>query len=389
MKKIKKLILIVFMFIIGLSLVACGNDETRVNEIHNKSYNYELTTITELENAIEIVAEKCKPAVLGVTAYTKKPFSLIYEQSSTGSGAVYNASARMKDGTIVEDISTTIDSDDVETYQYYLVTNRHCVEKADKLKIYDGDEDIELECELKAYDDKIDLAVIYFEYTKYIQPLTFADSNELRAGQFVIAIGHPYGYDYYGSVSLGVVSAAKRYLKDDTDNDGTYDWDAEYIQHTAPINSGNSGGPLLNLEGKIIGINTLKIADSDADNMGFAIPSNVVYNDVEILAAGSSPKRVTLGVTGVEVRTLTDEGKAEYEIPADMNNGFLITTVGDGAAKNAGLEVGDVILKLDGRDIRYTYEIKMILNNYTENSGDTASVYVYRKGEYKVFTLTF
>jgi serine protease Do len=160
---------------------------------------------------------------------------------SFGSGVIYKREEIKK-------------GDKVTNYKYYVLTNRHVILEegatADQkfvIYAYLGKEDLEIKADIVGYDTKVDIAVITFEYSKYIQPVKIADSDELERGNFVIAMGNYYGYDFYGSTTFGVVSGEKRYLSDDTDADGVDDFYSAFIQHDASINPGGSGGVLFNI----------------------------------------------------------------------------------------------------------------------------------------------
>ncbi len=162
---------------------------------------------------------------------------------------------------------------------YFAVTNNHVVEGNDELSVVENDFSSSsrpklLDAEVLGVNEAYDVAVIRFKSSKSIKPLEFGDSSKIFPGQNVYALGSPYGYDFQGSITSGIVSAPTRKIR----NEGkTY----EYIQTDAAINPGNSGGPLLNSKGEVIGMNTLKMAGIESDNMGFAIPSNVVVSIIE------------------------------------------------------------------------------------------------------------
>jgi S1-C subfamily serine protease len=176
------------------------------NEIYNKSYQIDEISISEFEDLVEAVVEKASPAVLGITNYTASGIAGVYSVCCTGSGAIYRGIAHMKNGDDLA-VVDTINRDDVDHYEYYFVTNRHVVvdeddNVTDKLEVYIGEDDQSIVAELIQYDPQVDLAVGKFNHTKYIQPLEFADSDQLKAGNFALAIGSPSGLDYYGSVTL-------------------------------------------------------------------------------------------------------------------------------------------------------------------------------------------
>lgn len=382
MKKIKLSLLLVMIL---LMVSGCG--ELVTNEIYNRSYYAEIS-ITEFEELVEATVDKVAPAVLGVSNYQRSALG-IYSLEAVGSGVVYRGIAIMNDDTEVA-IDDTLDSESVRIYRYYLVTNRHVIENSDRVRVYMGDEDVEVAAEVLQYDDQVDLAVVQFESTKFIQPLDFADSNLLKRGSFAIAVGNPSGYEFYGSATFGIVSYPKRYMSDDTDGDGINDWDSEYIQHDVAINPGNSGGPLVNTKGEIIGINTMKFVSDDIDNMGFSIPSNLVSELVELLEEGIKPQRAKLGVTGIVIRDLDDVGRSEYAIPEEIVQGFVITSIiPGGVAAQANLIIGDIIVAFNDVNIRYSYELRAELGKMLIGSGDTAIIRIYRSGEYFDMPVTF
>lgn len=377
--------LIVILLIIMCFVFGCNSIN---NDIYNKSYSVSLDVI-ELQNTLNATVEKAKHAVLGVSNYKRNIFTLGYTLDSQGSGVIYNAFALLKDDTRVDDITLTKESDNVSKYCYYLVTNYHVVEGAAKVCVYDGEEDVEIDGQLLGTDRSVDLAVIYFEYAKYIEPLMFADSSLAKAGDFVISIGSPYGYEYYGTASFGIISNTDRILAFDSNDDGKNDYDTIFIQHDSPINSGNSGGPLINIYGEIVGINSQKIADRDADNMGFAIPSNTVSKTVEKLASGSTPKRASLSMQVSEIRGMESSDRVEKGIPEDLNYGLFVDSVNNGSFKDAGVKSGDILLSINGVRILYTYTAKAELKNFFTNNGESTVIIIYRDGEYLELTIYF
>lgn len=383
MKKIKKIsFILVFSFIMLFSLSGC--DRIINNEIYNKSYNVTID-LEEFEDLITAAIEKAAPAVIGVSNYER---SLIgsYSLSSTGSGVVYKCVATMKDGSIEEDFSKTLDSNDVKEYTYYAVTNRHVIEgDRAKIKVYLDEENTKIDATVLGYDDKVDISVIKFNHTNYIQPIEFADSEAIKRGNFAIAIGNPNGYDYYGSATFGIISYPKRYMSDDTDDDGVNDWDSQYIQHDVAINPGNSGGALINIKGELIGINTLKLVSDDIDNMGFAIPSNLVKELIEVLEKGETPKRYTLGISVYEISTLLNkedfsEGSVpDITIPEDIKYGLYVNEVNNDGLAYGKLQVGDIILEFNGAKILGSKEFRAELGNVL--AGEVATLKVYRESE--------
>ncbi len=345
---------------------------------------------TDLQQGIIDVIAQTKGSILGVSNYTFDSTAQKYTKYALGSGFVYKAWFVLKDGSVIYELDEIITFDEVDKYCYYLVTNKHVVEGSDAVKIYLWSEDIEVPATLMQYDDKVDLAVVYFEHDRYIEPLAFADSDLLQSGEFAIAIGNPSGYEYSSSATFGIISHPKRYVSDDTDDDGVNDWDAEYIQHDVAINPGNSGGPLLNLQGEVIGINTMKFAATEIDSMGFSIPSNVVSGLVGLLEQGLKPVRARLGVTVIEVLDLLDFPDPLYPIPEGVTYGLYVTEVGAGSVGAAGgILANDIILCFNGVSLYRSLALRAELGKIIVGSGQQIEAEVLRNGETITLTLTF
>src|SRR6202043_1189546 len=219
-----------------------------------------------------------------------------------------------------------------------VVTNNHVIADADEINVIMNDGS-KIKAELVGVDKKTDLAVLKFKPPKPLTAVKFGDSDKLRLGERVIAIGNPFSLG--GTVTAGIVSARNRDI-----NSGPYD---SYIQTDAAINRGNSGGPLFNLDGEVIGVNTLIISPSGGSiGIGFAVPSKTVAGVVDQLRQFGELRR---GWLGVRIQQVTDEIAESLNIkPA---RGALIAGVDDkGPAKPAGIEPGDVVITFDGKEIK-------------------------------------
>ena len=267
-KRIKYLILIIAS-LFSFALVGCAEEKT-INEIYNVSYTGSIT-IEGLEDAIQAVIKNSKDAVVTVCNYTYS-FGGI-DLQGTGTAIIYEAKAVLSDGTIIDAKDTYSDATNVDHYEYKAITNQHVIDDAYKVRVCFDDEEEDVDVE-KIYENKEkDLAILSFS-SKFVLPtLEFGDSENLKAGTFVVAIGSPNGIQYEDSASFGIISYVKRYI---IEKSGIRKVTNEYIQTDCALSPGNSGGPLLDLSGKVIGINTMKISDTETEGMGFAIPSNVV-----------------------------------------------------------------------------------------------------------------
>ena len=230
-----------------------------------------------------------------------------------------------------------------------MVTNNHVIADADEITVVFNDGS-KLKAELIGKDSKTDLAVLRVKPDKPLKAVKFGNSEKLRLGEWVIAIGNPFSLG--GSVTAGIVSARNRDI-----NSGPYD---NYIQTDAAINRGNSGGPLFNLEGEVIGVNTAIISPSGGSiGIGFAVPANTALAVIDQLREF---KEVRRGWLGVRIQQVTDEIADSLGIkPA---RGALVAGIDDkGPAKPAGIEPGDVIVKFDGKDIKEMRDLPKIVGD--------------------------
>ena len=263
-----------------LVLVKGGSSVSTSDPVNNEEENITKTIdVSTLSNIYEPIIMKAKTFVVGVNSYIRlRQMVSLYESAS---GVIYKRYCILNDGTEVEDDGNVAS---FYAYKYYVITCKHVIDKASIVEVYYGD--VTYEANIIAYDKKIDLGVITFVTDRYFATASFADSSEVETGEFVFAFGSNYGEEYFNSATMGVVSYYSRYVSTDTDDDGTNDWDSLYIQHDCAIGDGSSGGPLLNMKGQVIGINSKKISSAKIDNMGFAIPSNLTIELCDQLAQG-------------------------------------------------------------------------------------------------------
>ena len=253
-----------------------------------------------------------------------------------------------------------------------IVTNNHVIDGADEISVILND-GTKLKAELVGKDSKSDLALLRVHYDKPLKFVKFGDSDKLRLGEWVIAIGNPFSLG--GTVTAGIVSARNRDI-----NSGPYD---NYIQTDAAINRGNSGGPLFNLNGNVIGINTAIISPSGGSiGIGFAIPSDSAIPVIDQLQKYGEARR---GWLGVRIQEVTDELADSLNIgPA---RGALVAGVdGKGPAKPAGIEPGDVVVAFDGHDIKEMRDLPRIVADTPV--GKQVDVVVIRKGKQATLKVT-
>lgn len=252
----------------------------------------------------------------------------------------------------------------------FIVTNNHVIEGADEIMVEfrDGSE---LPATVIGTDPNTDIAVLKVEPETPLTFVPFGDSDVMRVGDWVMAMGNPLGQGF--SVSVGIVSARERALS------GTYD---DFIQTDAAINRGNSGGPLFNMAGEVVGVNTAILSPNGGSiGIGFSMASNVVAGVVNQLQEFGETRRGWLGVRIQDVTAEIAEG-----LGLDVVTGALVTDVPEGPARAAGMEVGDVITTFDGVEVDDTRELVRVVG--ASGVGETVRVVVYRDGATQTLLVT-
>lgn len=343
------------------SLIGTSNSQNSDSTNLNNLNTQQVSLLDFSETGIG-VANKVKPSIVGITVEFSVN-SIFYNSSGTakasGSGIIIS-----EDGYILTNnhiVSSTSESNNA----FYEVG------KANKVTVKLYNDDTEYEAQIIGTDSQTDLAVIKIDKTG-LTPAELGDSDSVQVGEFAMAIGNPLGLD--NSVTAGIVSAVNREV---TDSDGN-----KYlaIQTDAAINAGNSGGALVNSQGQVIGVNTLKLSGEDVEGVGFAIPINSTKEIYEQLIQYNKVKRPYIGIGGIDL----DEETAKKN---NLVVGIYIKTIEDfSAAEKAGLRIGDVIIEADGQKITTMDELNEIKNS--KSIGDTIELKVYRNGNEKEVTVT-
>ena len=322
------------------------------------------------------LAEELSPSVVNITT------------STTIAGVTDQARPQIPEGSPFEDLfkdffnngeggqarprrSSALGSGFVISADGYIVTNNHVIDKADEIVIefFDGKE---LVAELVGRDPKTDIAVLKVEATEPLPFVGFGDSDIARVGDWVMAIGNPLGQGF--SVSAGIISARNRTLRS-----GPYD---DFIQTDAAINRGNSGGPLFNMNGEVIGVNTAIISPNGGSiGLGFSMSSRVVGRVVNQLKEYGETRR---GWLGVQIQDI-DSDMAEA-LGLKKVSGALVSGVPDGPGADAGILSGDVILSFDGMEVENTRGLVTIVGN--ADVGKVVDVIIFRDGKSKTIKVT-
>ena len=329
-----------------------------------------LISLSNYSNTAVFAANKILPSIVGIevsyTATSNSIFGFGTPQTSTatatGSGIIIS-----EDGYILTN-NHVVDTSSSNSYSYYDISDATSVKV--KLNSATYGNDATFDAKIVGKDSQTDLAVLKIDKTG-LTAAEFGDSDQAVVGEFVMAVGSPLGLDT--TVTQGIVSAVNR----EVESDGT-----KYtcIQTDAAINSGNSGGALVNSEGKVIGINTLKLSGSGVEGIGFAIPINSTLDVTDQLINHNKVLRPYIGISGINL----DESTAKKY---NLTVGVYVKTVQNfSPAEKAGLQSGDVIVKADDKDITTMDELNDIKNSH--KIGDTMKLKINRNGEEKEVTLT-
>lgn len=319
----------------------------------NSAISADLVDLVQYSDTSVAVAQKVLPSIVGIKIkYSVNSLFGSSEAEATGSGIIINS-----DGYIITNnhvVSTESSS------SYYEI------EEASKMTVTLFNDTKEYEAKIIGTDAYTDLAVIKIDASNLeLIPAILGNSDNVKVGEFAMAIGCPLGLE--STVTSGIISAVNRTVQSD---DGT-----EYvcIQTDAAINSGNSGGALVNSNGEVIGINTLKLSGAGVEGMGFAIPITSTADVIKQLIEYQTVKRPYIGISGVAV----DETTAKrYNLPTGV---YVYTISENSPAKQAGLQKGDVITKIGETEVSTVSELNKVRNTY--KIGDTVSLTIYRNGE--------
>ena len=351
------------------SVSTSSNTSTSTN---TGTVNTDLVSLSKYSDTAVYAANKILPSIVGISiTYNVTSSSPLYSMFGQGRGNSTTSEATASGSGIII-------SDDG-----YIVTNNHVVDSSSESTYYDISEatsvkvslygdDTQYDAKIIGKDSQTELAVLKIDKTG-LTAAEFADSDSVKVGEFAMAVGNPL--DLGTSITCGVVSATNRKVQD---SDGTTTYTC--IQTDAAINSGNSGGALVNSQGQVIGINTLKVASTGVEGIGFAIPINSTTDIIDQLKTNQKVKRPYIGISG---RDLDDDTAKRY----NLVKGVYVVSVDEySAAEKAGLKTGDVIVGIDDKSISTMNELNEIKN--THSIGDTVKLKINRDGQEKEIDLT-
>lgn len=300
------------------------------------------------DSSVTNAVATAQPAVVTVNNFAQSGFSSEAVEAGVGSGVIYK-----KEGDSA-----------------FIATNHHVVNGADKLTVTFND-GTTAEATLMGSDATYDLAVLKVDADKVPAVISIGKSSELKPGQTVIAIGNPLG-QFENSVTRGVVSSTSRLVPVDTDENGQADFNAEVIQTDAAINPGNSGGALINEEGQLVGINSMKIATAEVEGVGFSIPVDIALPLINQIEQTGEVNHPSLGVSLRDVSEFPQGYLTEQiNLPESVTAGTIIVEVQqNSSAAKAGLKARDVIVKINDKDVSSFIDLRSELIRDTDGTVD-------------------
>ncbi len=317
----------------------------------------EREVVTQEEARIDAI-NTVSPAIVGVVNFSRNT------TQGEGSGIVYKTDGK----------------------DAYIVTNQHVIDSGDYFEVVFSNGN-RAEATLIGSDIYTDLAVLKVSDVEVEAVAEFGNTEDLQIGQTVIAIGNPLGLDFAGSATSGIVSGKDRVISVDLNGDNYDDWEMTVLQTDTAINPGNSGGALINLDGKVVGINSMKIATSSVEGMSFSIPTYVALPIINDLETYGEVHRPQLGVYIQEMSMIPDRLKEILNIPTDQKTGVFIYEVFEGGvAEKMGLKAGDIITAVNGEEVEDTMAFRKKL--YSMREGDNLELTVIQDGETKNLSTT-
>lgn len=349
--------------------VSSSDDSQATTKVSNVKVNVS-TQATKAFN-------KIKRAVVTVEAYQKSDNSIDSIFGFSSGSSEETTSESEGSGVIYKKNGNTA----------YVVTNNHVISGADSfyVMLYSGKR---VKATVVGKDSVSDLAILKIDAKNVEQTATFGNSDNIQVGETALAIGSPMGSEYATSLTQGIISAKKRTL-DITNSSGVTTGSTTVIQTDAAINSGNSGGPLVNLDGQVIGINSMKLSSNSSssenasvEGMGFAIPSNEVVKIINQLVTKGKVSRPALGISGIDLDYVSDSAKSDtLKLPDGVDSGVVVMKSDSDSPLKDVLSKYDVIVSLGGKKVTGISSLKTAL--YAHKVGDSVTIKYYHDGQLK------
>ncbi|EGS38685.1 trypsin [Staphylococcus capitis VCU116] len=360
-----KLLIIIGIILLLLILNAIfttvnKNDHTNDSAFNGNDKNH-TTTMKNANNSVKSVVTVQN----NVSNNTTIPKSKSGSDNEIGSGVVYK-----KVGDSI-----------------YILTNAHVVGDKDKQKVtYNNNKSVE--GKVVGKDKWSDIAVVKAKLSdESMKPITLGDSNNLVLGESILVVGNPLGVDFKGSVSKGIISGLDRHVPVDIDKDNSYDVLMKAFQVDAPVNPGNSGGAVVDKDGRLIGIISLKIDMENVEGMAFAIPINDVRKIAQQLEDNGKVQYPNTGIKIKNVADISSEEREEANLPSSVNNGVFVNDVKENSlGEKSGLKKDDVIVELDGKTVEDNLRYRQIIFSHRDDL-KTLTAKIYRNGTEKTIQI--
>lgn len=332
-----------------------GTTSSTTTAVACKSCN---STVIMENGSLAAAVEKSYDSAVMIRNYSNN------KVSSTGSGFIYK----------------------IDDKYAYVMTNHHVVSGGNKWTIISSTDE-EIEGKVLGSDEYLDLAVIRVDKKSYMNNISIGNSEKVKLGDTVFTIGAPVGYEYRGTVTKGIVSGLNRLVEVSVKTNYSGDWVMEVIQIDAAVNPGNSGGPLLNSNGEVIGVISMKLVENSIEGMGFAIPIDYAMSHVETLEKGGKIERPLLGITMANVSESYSLWRNGITVPEDVTEGVVVVSVAEkSGASKSNLQKGDVILEINGSKVKNSAYLKYLLFKY--NPGDSVKITYNRNGKVSTTNIT-
>ncbi|MCU5746124.1 trypsin-like peptidase domain-containing protein [Staphylococcus sp. SQ8-PEA] len=337
-------------------------DGAKVNQSHSNSGGNTLDGKSDKYNSVNQMIHDVSPAIVGVVNMQKvnsledflKGRKSKSQEAGVGSGVIYQKNKN----------------------NAYIVTNNHVIDGANKIKVQLHNSK-QVDAELVGKDATTDLAVLKINSTSGIKAIQFADSTKVKTGDSVFAMGNPLGLEFANSVTSGIISANERTIDANTAN-GSHK--VNVIQTDAAINPGNSGGALVDLNGNLVGLNSMKIANEQVEGIGFAIPSKEVEQTIKQLVEKGKIIRPSIGLGLINLEEIPEDYKDHLHV--DKDKGVYVAKV-DNAN---GIKEGDIITQIDGKKVEKDTDIRSYLYEH-KKPGESVKLTVERDGETKTVSV--
>ena len=318
-----------------------------------------ITTSELVENSISSSVDKVYYSTVVITAMSKG------SQISTGTGFIYKKNGKLA----------------------YIMTNNHVIDGADSAQVEFNDSDKKIDAKIVGGDKYADIAVLTIEDNDDYKTVEFGDVSELKLGDTIFTVGSPMGVNYKGTVTKGILSGKDRMVDVSLTKSTVADYYMKVMQIDAAVNPGNSGGPLCDVSGKVIGIISLKIVQDEVEGMGFAIPIEDAVKYASIIETGKKVVRPYIGISMIDLTNEYYLWQNRIMIPEEVDSGVAVLTVEKNSpADRAGFKKGDIIVKVNDSSVGSVAEFRYELYKY--EVGDKIKLTFYRDGKIQTLNVT-